>query len=64
MTGTLVASFAWVFLLEGMRVSLPPEYLEFRWVLIPLLLIVTMLLRPQGLFGVRELPFLRSKVYR
>jgi len=34
MTGTLVASFAWVFLLEGMRVALPPEYIEFRWVLI------------------------------
>ena len=64
LTGTLVASFAWVFLLEGMRVALPPEYIEFRWVLIPLLLIVTMLARPRGLFGVREFPFLRSKVYR
>jgi branched-chain amino acid transport system permease protein len=64
MSGTLVASFAWVFLLEGMRVALPPEYIEFRWVLIPLLLIVTMLVRPRGLFGVREFPFLRSKVYR
>jgi branched-chain amino acid transport system permease protein len=64
LTGTLVASFAWVFLLEGMRIALPPEYIEFRWVLIPLLLIVTMLVRPRGLFGVREFPFLRSKVYR
>ncbi|MGZ8474510.1 MAG: branched-chain amino acid ABC transporter permease, partial [Candidatus Deferrimicrobiaceae bacterium] len=64
LTGTLVASFAWVFLLEGMRVALPPEYIEFRWVLIPLLLIVTMLVRPRGLFGFRELPLLRSKVYR
>ena len=64
LTGTLVASFAWVFLLEGMRVALPPEYIELRWVLIPLLLIVTMLVRPRGLFGVREFPFMRSKVYR
>jgi branched-chain amino acid transport system permease protein len=64
LTGTLVASFAWVFLLEGMRVALPPEYIEFRWVLIPLLLIVTMLVRPRGLFGFREFPLLRSKVYR
>ena len=64
LSGTLVASFAWIFLLEGMRVLLPPEYIEFRWVLIPLLLIVTMLVRPQGLFGVREFPFLRSRVYR
>ena len=63
-TGTLVASFGWIFLLEGLRVFLPPEYLEFRWVLIPVLLVVTMLLRPQGLLGVRELPFLRSRVSR
>lgn len=64
MTGTLVASFGWVFLLEALRVVLPAEYLEFRWVLIPLLLICTMLLRPQGLLGSRELPFLRSRAYR
>ncbi|GAB4229562.1 MAG: branched-chain amino acid ABC transporter permease [Deltaproteobacteria bacterium] len=64
MTGTLVASFGWVFLLEGLRIALPPEYIEFRWVVIPLLLIVTMLVRPQGLFGLREFPLLRSKVYR
>jgi len=64
LTGTLVASFGWIFLLEGMRVLLPPEYMEFRWVLIPLLLIVTMLVRPKGLFGVREFPLLRSRVYR
>lgn len=64
MTGTLVASFGWTFLLEVLRVVLPPEYLEFRWVVIPALLIVTMLLRPRGLLGVRELPFLRSRVYR
>jgi branched-chain amino acid transport system permease protein len=63
-TGTLAASFGWIFLLEGLRVFLPPEYLEFRWVLIPVLLVVTMLLRPQGLFGGRELPFLRSSVNR
>jgi branched-chain amino acid transport system permease protein len=62
MSGTLVAAFGWVFLLEGLRVALPPEYIEFRWVLIPLLLIATMLLRPQGLFGNREFPFLRGKV--
>jgi branched-chain amino acid transport system permease protein len=64
MTGTLVASFGWIFLLEGLRVALPPEYLEFRWVLIPMLLICTMLLRPQGLLGSREFPFLRSRAYR
>jgi branched-chain amino acid transport system permease protein len=64
MSGTLVASFGWIFLLEGLRVILPSGYVELRWVLIPALLIVTMLLRPQGLFGSREFPFLRARVYR
>lgn len=58
MSGTLAASFGWIFLLEGMRFLLPPEYVEFRWVVIPVLLVVTMLLRPQGLFGRREFFFL------
>lgn len=60
MSGTLVASFGWIFLLEGLRVALPPAYVELRWVLIPVLLIITMLLRPQGLFGAREFRFLRG----
>jgi len=60
MSGTLVASFGWILLLEGLRVVLPPGYIELRWVLIPVLLIVTMLLRPQGLFGFREFPLLRG----
>ncbi len=60
LSGTLVASFGWVFLLESLRVLLPPEYIDLRWVLIPVLLIVTMLLRPQGLFGSREFRFLRE----
>jgi branched-chain amino acid transport system permease protein len=64
MSGTVAASFGWVFLLEGLRVVLPPGYVELRWVLIPVLLIVTMLLRPQGLFGSREFPFLRGGQYR
>lgn len=59
MSGTLAASFGWVFLLEGLRVVLPPGYIDLRWVLIPVVLIATMLLRPQGLFGVREFRFLR-----
>ncbi len=60
MSGTLVASFGWIFLLEGLRVVLPPDYIELRWVLIPVFLVVTMLLRPQGLFGTREFRFLRD----
>lgn len=64
MSGTLVASFGWIFLLEGLRVVLPPGYVELRWVLIPVLLIVTMLLRPQGIFGSREFPFFRDGTVR
>lgn len=61
MAGTLVAAFGWIFLLEGMRAVLSPELLEYRWVLIPLLLVMTMILRPQGFFGVRKFPFLRGR---
>ena len=64
MSGTLAASFGWIFLLEGLRVILPPGYVELRWVLIPVLLIVTMLLRPQGLFGTREFPFFQWRSFR
>jgi branched-chain amino acid transport system permease protein len=60
LSGTLVASFGWIFLLEGLRVVLPAGFIELRWVLIPVLLVVTMLRRPQGLFGIREFPFLRG----
>lgn len=60
MSGTLATAFGWVFLLEGLRFLLPADYVELRWVLIPVLLVVTMILRPQGLLGRRELPFLRG----
>lgn len=60
LSGSLVASFGWIFILEALRMVLPPDYIELRWVLIPILLIVTMLLRPQGLFGFREFRFFRE----
>jgi len=58
MSGTVVAAVAWTFLLEGLRVVLPPEILDWRLVIYPLLLIIVMLLRPKGLFGGREFRFL------
>lgn len=61
LSGTLAASFGWIFLLEGLRVALPAEAVELRWVFIPLVLILTVMLRPQGLFGKRELPGLRGR---
>src|SRR4030067_2783374 len=62
MSGVLVASFGWIFLLEGLRVVLPPGYVELRWGLIPVLLIVTMLLRPHGPLRSPAFPFLLRRV--
>jgi branched-chain amino acid transport system permease protein len=60
MSGTIMAALGWTFLLEGLRVILPPEILDFRFVIYPLLLIIAMLLRPKGLFGGMEWSFLRA----
>lgn len=59
MSGTIIAALGWTFLLEGLRVVLPPEIMDTRFVIYPLLLILVMLLRPRGLFGGMELPFLK-----
>ncbi len=61
MTGTIVTSFFWVFLLEGvLRLVLPTGFENWRYVVYPLVLLLLMLLRPQGLFGRYEIPFLRQ----
>ena len=61
MTGTLVASFTWALLLEGvLRLVLPQGFETWRFVVYPLLLILIMLVRPSGLLGTYELPFLRQ----
>lgn len=64
MTGTLVASFGWIFFLEGfLRVvlgQLGTEAPTWRFVLYPIALLLLMLLRPQGLMGGVELGFLRA----
>jgi branched-chain amino acid transport system permease protein len=51
-TGSVVAAFIFTILVESLR---PLGVL--KWVLIPLLLILLMLYRPQGLFGNREWKF-------
>lgn len=59
-TGTLAASFAWALVLEGfLRLILPQGFETWRFVVYPLLLLLMMLLRPKGLFGEFELPFIR-----
>ncbi len=60
-TGTIAASFAWALVLEGfLRLLLPEGFETWRFVVYPLLLLIMMLLKPNGLFGNYEMPFLRQ----
>jgi len=59
MTGTIAASVGWAFLLEGLRVALPQGFENWRFVIYPVLLLIIMLLRPQGLLGGVEWGFLK-----
>jgi branched-chain amino acid transport system permease protein len=61
MTGTIAAGFAWGLVLEGvLRIYLPQGFETWRFVVYPIILLVMMLLRPQGLLGNYEVPFLRQ----
>jgi branched-chain amino acid transport system permease protein len=64
MTGSLAASFGWIFFLEGLlRVilgQLGTDAPTWRFVLYPIALLLLMLLRPQGLLGTVEWGFLRA----
>jgi len=63
MTGTIVTSFVWVLLLEGvLRVVLPPGFETWRYVVYPVILLLVMLVRPKGIFGDYEFPFLRQEL--
>ncbi|MCA2000455.1 MAG: branched-chain amino acid ABC transporter permease [Chloroflexi bacterium] len=60
-TGTVFASFAWALVLEGfLRLWLPQGFETWRFVVYPVLLLIMMLLRPKGLFGGYEVPFLKQ----
>jgi branched-chain amino acid transport system permease protein len=62
-TGTVLTSFVFYIVLEGaLRIILPPGAELWRYVVYPLLLIIMMLVRPAGLFGNYELPFLRQRL--
>lgn len=58
MTGTTMGAYAFVTLLEGLRV-LPAELIDWRYVIYPVILLFVMLFRPQGIMGTAELGFLR-----
>lgn len=68
MTGTIAASFGWIFFLEGLlRVilgQLGTDAPTWRYVLYPVTLLLLMLLRPQGLLGNVEWGFLKKPVFQ
>jgi branched-chain amino acid transport system permease protein len=60
-TGTIFASYIYLIVVEYiLRSILPPGFESWRFVVFPVLLLVLMLLKPNGLFGNYELPFLRQ----
>jgi branched-chain amino acid transport system permease protein len=67
MTGTIAASFGWIFFLEGLlRVLLGQMGTEaptWRYVLYPITLLMLMLIRPQGLLGTVEWGFLKAEKF-
>lgn len=63
-SGTFLAAVGWAVLLEGLRIILPSQIQEWRMVIYPLLLIVFMLVRPEGAMGGTEFNFLKPKEYR
>ena len=49
-----MAGLVWVGFIEGLRIVLPTGLLEYRWVFIPLLLIILMFWKPYGLMANKE----------
>jgi branched-chain amino acid transport system permease protein len=68
MTGTIAASFGWIFFLEGLlRVllsQLGTEAPTWRFVLYPIALLLLMLIKPQGLLGSVEWGFLKTPMIK
>jgi len=60
MTGTMLASFMFAMVIEGLRVVLPQGFEDWRFVIYPIILLLIMLLRPQGLMGTAEWGWLRA----
>jgi len=60
-SGTIIAAIAWTFLLEGLRVVLPAQILDWRLVIYPLVLIIIMLIKPMGIGSGMEFGFLKPE---
>jgi branched-chain amino acid transport system permease protein len=63
LTGTVITAVGWAFLLEVLRIVLGPLY-DFRGVIYALILIVVIIVRPQGVFGGVEASFLAPAIGR
>lgn len=61
LTGTVVTAVGWTFLLEWLRVVLPQAFLDWRGVIYAVVLIVVMIVRPQGIFGGKEISIFRNQ---
>jgi len=60
-TGTVTAAFGWALMLEGiLRLVLPEGFETWRYVIYPVMLLIMMLLKPNGLLGNYEIPFIRA----
>lgn len=64
MTGTVVTAICWAFLLEGLRAVLGQQFVDFRGVIYALILIITILVRRQGIFGGTEFGWLVPVISR
>jgi len=60
MTGTVLGSLIFAVIIEGLRVLLPQGFEDWRFVVYPILLLLIMLLRQQGLLGTTEWGWLRA----
>jgi branched-chain amino acid transport system permease protein len=60
MTGTVLASVMFALVIEGLRVLLPQGFEDWRFVIYPVILLLIMLLRSQGLMGTSEWGWLRQ----
>ncbi|MEO0127887.1 MAG: branched-chain amino acid ABC transporter permease [candidate division WOR-3 bacterium] len=60
-SGTIIAAIVWTFLLEGLRVVLPPQILDWRLVIYPLVLIIIMLIKPMGIGSGMEFGFIKPE---
>lgn len=63
-TGTVVTAISWVFLLEVLRFVLGEAFIDWRGVIYALVLIIAIIMRPQGLFSGKELPLILPRRFK